>query len=151
MMALRETEGQAYIAKLAESAKCTYAHAFKVVGRLEALGLVKSGEQGRVRVVRLTDLGKALTDELSRLLCLMELVEVSTALDELYDSEVRGKLREEIDREKVLRKADEYGARIEETAKKLPQELQGLVRREIRRLEELKAEVKGLVVGSPAG
>jgi predicted transcriptional regulator len=150
LLAMRESEGSAYIAKLAEATRCTYAHAFRVIEKLEMLGLVSSSEQGRLRMIKLTDLGKAVADELFKLSSLMALVEASNAIDRLYDAEIRGKLREEIDKEKFLGKAEELAAALEEILKKAPTEFHGLVKKEMKRLEELKLEVKGIVVGSPS-
>jgi len=148
MLILGGTKGPVHIAKLAEGAKCTYAHAFRVVQKLESLGLVKSNEQGRLRLVKLTELGNAVYSEICQLSLLLELVEVSCSIDQLYDSEIRGKLREEINKELVLQKADEFRKKLEGIASRAPEELKRLVKKEVRRIEELTLEVKGIVVGA---
>ncbi|MEM2878502.1 MAG: hypothetical protein QXG10_03020 [Candidatus Hadarchaeales archaeon] len=146
MRALVEATEPMYIAGLAEAAESTYAHAFRVLEKLEILGLVKSSEQGRVRVVRLTDIGRMVASEILRMGHLLEIVSISSSIDEIYENEIKGKLREDIKKDAVLKKLDECIARLEEMIKKGPEELGQTAKKVMKRAEEIGLEVKGIVL-----
>jgi len=147
MLVLNSVEKPVYIAKLAKETESTYAHTFRLISKLEELGLAISRDEGRIKLVKLTEIGKALADELSTLLRLMELAEVSAAITTLYEREVKGHLREDIKKETVLTRLEQYGKKLNRLADSKLGIVGELTKKELKKVDEIIREVKGLIVG----
>ncbi len=147
ILMLSSVEKPVYVAKLAKGTDSTYAHTFRLVSKLEELGLVMSKDEGRIKLVKLTEIGKALAGELSDLLCLMELAELSVAITALYEREVKGHRREDIKKETVLGRLEQYGKKLDRLVNGKSGLIESLAKKELRRVDEISKEVKGLIVG----
>jgi len=147
VLAAERADKPVYVAKLSKETDSTYAHTFRVVSKLEELGLVVSKEEGRVRLVKLTDMGEAVAGELITLLDLSELVEIAVAVESLYGREVKGHLRGEIDKEAVLGRLEQQTKKLEHLTCEKPEVVTQLAKKRMKRIEEISREVKGLIVG----
>jgi len=147
VLAAERADKPVYVAKLSKETDSTYAHTFRVVSKLEELGLVVSKEEGRVKLVKLTDMGEAVAGELITLLDLSELVEIAVAVESLYEREVKGHLRGDIDKEAVLGRLEQQTKKLEHLTCEKPEVVTQLAKKQLKRIEEISREVKGLIVG----
>ncbi len=147
MLTLRGTDKPVYAAILSKETDSTYAHTLRVLLKLEELGLVRFEEKGRIKLVRLTELGGALANELSSLLDLLELAEIASAIESLYEREVKGHLREEINKEAVLNRLGQQTKKLEPLTHGKSEGIEQLAKKQLKRIEEVLREVKGLIVG----
>jgi predicted transcriptional regulator len=51
-------EGEKYASKVSKEVDCTYTHTLKILSELKAYGLVEFEKSGRIKKVKLTDLGE---------------------------------------------------------------------------------------------
>jgi DNA-binding MarR family transcriptional regulator len=147
VLAAGRADKPVYVAKLSKETDSTYAHTFRVISKLEELGLAASKEEGRVKLVKLTEMGEAVAGELLTLLDLSELVEIVVAIDGLYEREVKGHLREEIDKEAVLGRLEQQTKKLDRLACEKPEVVMQLAKTQLKRIDEISREVKGLIVG----
>lgn len=147
MLELRGTDKPVYAAVLSKETNSTYAHTLRVLSKLEGLGLVRFEEKGRIKLVKLTELGDALANELSSLLDILELTEVASAIESLYEREVKRRLREEINKEAVLNRLGQQTKKLERFMREKPEAIEQLAKKQLKRIDEISREVKGLIVG----
>lgn len=147
MLAAKRADKPVYVAKLSKETDSTYAHTFRVVSKLEELGLVVSKDEGRIKLVKLTEMGEAVADELLNFLDLSELIEIATAVENLYGREVKGHLREDINKETVLGRLEQQAKKLEPLMREKPEVITQLAKKQLKRIEEISREVKGLIVG----
>lgn len=147
LSALSRADKPVYVALLSKETDSTYAHTFHVVSKLEGLGLVTFKEEGRVKLVRLTKMGEALAGEFSNLADLLEIVSIYSAVEGLYEKEVKGRLREDINKGPVLSRLEQHTKRLEGLTQDKPETVVQLAKRQLKRIDEISREVKGLVVG----
>lgn len=135
--------GASTVTEVAAGVGGTYAHVVRTVEKLEKMSVVKAERRGRTKVVELTEIGREIGTTLERLNMLVEIARIETELRELYNEEIRGKLREQINKEKVLKKLAELNEKLEPLIDR--ERLFGLKLRS--KIEETEKEVKGIVVG----
>ncbi|MEM2265423.1 MAG: winged helix-turn-helix domain-containing protein [Candidatus Hadarchaeales archaeon] len=144
LLALRT--GETYPSAIAKKVETTFAHAFNILSKLERMGLIISEEKGRKRLVRLTERGEELAILLEKLKGITEVIDAYIELEETYSQEVKGKLREEINKEKVVKRLVELRERMGSLAQREDEVGKG-ARKFLEKVEEVEREVKGLVVG----
>lgn len=59
---LRKNRNASYVSPVAKSIDTTYAHACKLIGKLEDKGIIKSKKKGRRKYLELTEDGQELAD-----------------------------------------------------------------------------------------
>ncbi len=57
LISLKTEKENKYVNQLAKEADCTYAHTIKILDDFEALGLVRFEKTGRIKRVKLTEIG----------------------------------------------------------------------------------------------
>lgn len=147
LLALGRADKPVYVAMLSKETDSTYAHTFRVVSKLEELGLVTFKAEGRVKLVRLTKIGEALASELLNMSNMLGLVGIAFAVESLYEKEVKGHLREDINKELVLNRLEQQTKKLESMAQGKPETIVQLAKKQLKRVDEISREVKGLVVG----
>jgi len=139
-------EGETYPSAVAKKVGTTFAHALHVLAKLEEAGLVTSREEGRIRRVKLTERGEELASILERLKGMVEVVEAYVELEDLYVKEVKSKLREEVNREEVMKRLESLRGRMGRLTQR-EDEVGRRAKKFLERVEEVEREVKGIVVG----
>jgi predicted transcriptional regulator len=139
-------EGETYPSAVAKKVGTTFAHALHILAKLEKAGLVASREEGRIRRVKLTEKGEELASALEKLRGMVEVMEAYTELEDLYAREVESKLREEVDREGVMRRLEGLRGRVKGLSQREDEVGRG-AKKFLERVEEVEKEVKGIVVG----
>ncbi len=147
MLTLKRAGKPIYAAVLSKETDSTYAHTLRVLSKLEELGLVRFEEQGRIKLVKLTELGDVIANEFSSLLVMLELAEVASAIEAIYARDVKGHLREEINKEAALNRLGQQTKKLERLMNERPEVIQRLVKKQLKRIDEISREVKGLIVG----
>jgi len=147
VLAAKRADKPMYVAKLSKETDSTYAHTFRVVSKLEELGLVVSKDEGRIKLVKLTEMGEAFAGGLINLLDLSELIEIAIAVESLYEREVKGHLRGDIEKEAVLGRLEQQTKKLEHLTCEKPEVVTQLAKKQLKRIEEISREVKGLIVG----
>ncbi len=143
LLVLKEIKEGAYQTLVAKRVNTTYAHTVKIMNELEHLRLIRSEQAGRMKFIKLTELGLEVVESLERIKRILRLCEVAREIDDLYEKEVKGKLRQEIRKERVQREADKLRRRLEEFFEGDPQ-LAVIARRLNTRLNEVLSEAIGL-------
>jgi len=137
--------GTSTVTEIAKQTSSTYAHAVRVISKLGRLGLVRFERRGRTKQIELTEIGKKIGERLDEIKELLRLAQLETEVERVYTTEVKGKLREEINQREVLNKLAETSKSLETASAK--REMLELALKLQARIEEIEREVKGLVVG----
>jgi len=67
LMALRRGVRARYGSLLAKEVDCTYSHAVKILQLLEKFGLVDFEKKGRIKVIKLTNRGQDVADNIQKI------------------------------------------------------------------------------------
>jgi len=147
ILALKRANKPLYAAIISKEIDSTYAHTLEVLSMLKELKLVSFHEEGRIKLVFLTEVGLEAANVIENLLELFKLSELEYKLDLLYEKDIKGKLREDIDKKHVLGRLDNYKAELERIIKENPQNISQLAEKLFKKADWISREVTGLVVG----
>ena len=67
LVALKKNLRNRYGSVLAKEVDCTYSHTVKILQEMEKSGLVGFEKQGRIKVIKLTDVGNKVADHIGRI------------------------------------------------------------------------------------
>ena len=67
LIALKRFARTRYGSVLAKEVDCTYSHAVKILQSLERLGLVMFEKKGRIKLIKLTERGQTIADNLENI------------------------------------------------------------------------------------
>ncbi len=147
ILALKKADKPLYAAIISKEIDSTYAHTLKVLSVLKELKLVSFQEEGRIKQVFLTEVGLEVAKEIESLSELFKLSELEYKLDLLYEKEIRGKLREDIDKKSVLNRLNNCKAELERIIKENPKNISKLAEKLFKKADWISREVTGLVIG----
>jgi len=147
ILALKKANKPLYAAIISKEIDSTYAHTLNVLSALKELKLVNFQENGRIKQVFLTEVGLEIAKIIEDLSELFKLSELEYKLDLLYEKDIKGKLREDIDKKHVLGRLDNYKAELEAIIKEKPQNISQLAEKLLKKADWISREVTGLVVG----
>jgi len=146
ILALKKADKPLYAAVISKEIDSTYAHTLNVVSALKELKLVNFQENGRIKQVFLTEVGLEIARTIEDLSELFKLSELEYKLDLLYEKDIKGKLREDIDKKHVLGRLDSYKADLEAIIKEKPQNISQLAEKLLKKADYISREVTGLVI-----
>jgi len=147
ILALKKANKPLYAAVISKEIDSTYAHTLNVLSALKELKLVNFQENGRIKQVFLTEVGLEIAKIIEDLSELFKLSELEYKLDLLYEKDIKGKLREDIDKKRVLGRLDNYKVELEAIIKEKPQNISQLAEKLLKKADWISREVTGLVVG----
>jgi hypothetical protein len=147
ILALKKANKPLYAAIISKEIDSTYAHTLNIISMLKELKLVSFHEEGRIKPVFLTEVGLEAANVIESLLELFKLSELEYKLDLLYEKDIKGKLREDIDKKHVLGRLDNYKEELERIIKEKPQNISQLAEKLFKKADWISREVTGLVVG----
>jgi predicted transcriptional regulator len=147
ILALKKADKPLYAAVISKEINSTYAHTLNVLSALKELKLVNFQENGRIKQVFLTEVGLEIAKVIESLSELFKLSELEYKLDLLYEKNIKGKLREDINKKQVLGRIDNYKAELERIIKEKPQNIAQLAEKLLKKADWISREVTGLVVG----
>ena len=67
LVALKKNLRNRYGSVLAKEVDCTYSHTVKILQEMEKSGLVGFEKQGRIKIIKLTDVGNKVADHIGRI------------------------------------------------------------------------------------
>ncbi len=67
LIALKKVSRAKYGSQLAKEVDCTYSHAVKILQTLEEMGLVGFEKKGRIKIIKLTKKGEAVSENISNI------------------------------------------------------------------------------------
>lgn len=67
LITLLEDERAKYGSVIAKKTDCTYSHVVKILKSLEKLKLVEFEKKGRIKVIKLTELGKQVAEHIKKI------------------------------------------------------------------------------------
>ncbi len=146
ILALKKAEKPLYAAIISKEIDSTYAHTLNVLSMLKELKLVSFQENGRIKQVFLTEVGLEVAKVIESLSELFKLSELEYRLDLLYEKEIKGKLREDIDKKTVVGRLDNYKGELERIIKEEPQNISQLAEKLLKKADSISREVTGLVI-----
>lgn len=76
LVSLKSAGSKSYASTLAKVTDCTYSHTVKILEFLKKAGLVNFDKKGRIKYVKLTDVGADIADDLDDLLRKLSKVQV---------------------------------------------------------------------------
>ncbi|MDY6769799.1 MAG: winged helix DNA-binding protein [Candidatus Nanohaloarchaea archaeon] len=68
LVGLVRGDGDKYASVLSKEADCTYSHTVKILDQFEENGLIEFTEEGRKKLIELTDRGERLADRMNDLM-----------------------------------------------------------------------------------
>ena len=147
LLTLKRIEGPSYPAVISKEIGSTYAHTWRVILTLKELGLVRFEKRGRIKLIELTELGTSLASALADVQAMLEVVMANAIAEDIYQREVSGRLRAEINRKRVLKRLNVQAKRLERLTDTKREEIWKHARRCLKRIEEIEREATGLIVG----
>ena len=144
---LKKQNKPLYTSVIAKEIDSTYSHTFNVVSRLEELKLVSFKESGRVKLVKLTELGEEVANALINLVELLKLSEIENELSKIYEKEIKGKLREQMNKESITRQLNKLKTEINESFKESRDNASILSKKLLKKIDSTFAEAFGYLPG----
>jgi len=132
-----------YTSIISREVSTTYAHTFNVLKRLEELKLVSFKESGRIKLIRLTELGEEVAQMMISLLDLLYLGEMENELQKIYENEIKGKLREQMNKEQIKKQIDKLKDKLSEFSKDKQDNISLMSKKLLKRIEDVLAEALG--------
>ncbi len=132
-----------YTAIISKKIDGTYAHTLNVLAELEKLKLVSFKETGRIKLVNLTELGEEAAGALENLIDLLKLGEAEARVDQIYEREVKGHLREEMNKKAISKQLEKHKENLKLLTEGRPQNVSLFARKLLKKVDEVAAEVLG--------
>jgi len=143
LLTINSEDNPLYPAIIAKKIDSTYAHTLNVIDNLNELKLVSFEEIGRLKFVKLTEFGLETANILESLICLAELSELGLDLDKLYEREVKGRLREQMNKEAISKHLSSFKEKLSKLTKDKPQNIQRLAEKLVNKADDIWAEATG--------
>lgn len=142
LILLKKENKPLYTAIISREINGTYAHTLNVLAELERLKLVSFKETGRIKLVNLTELGVEVAQAIQNFIDLVGLAEAEAKVDQLYEREVGGRLREEVVKQRVFKELARYKKGLEALTEKSPN-IVLFAKKLIKKIDGIVAEVMG--------
>lgn len=147
LILLKRENKPLYTAIISKEIDGTYAHTLNVLAELEKLKLVSFKETGRIKLVNLTELGEEAAGVLENFIALLKLGEAEAGVDQIYEREVKGRLREEMNKKAISRELEKYKEKLKKLAEEKPQNVSLFARKLLKKVDEVATEALGYPPG----
>lgn len=141
LLLLKKAEGLIYASIITKEIDTTYAHTLNVLSKLAELELVTFEEVGRIKLVRLTELGAGVADVLETFTDMMDLVSIKRKIERIHQKEVQGRVPAKINRERVSKRLTRCKGELKRLAEEKPK-IEEHVENLMKRVNEILAESK---------
>jgi hypothetical protein len=105
--------------------------------------LVEFEKSGRIKLIKLTELGEEVANILVGLKRVLGLAELDKKVDQVYAKEVKGKLRSEINKDAILKQYGKIKEKLKEYFEECPPNISILARKLTTRVDRILAETLG--------
>lgn len=143
---LKKENKPLYTSIISREVSTTYAHTFNVLKRLEELKLVTFKESGRIKLVKLTELGEEVASAMINLMDLLSLGNMENELYKIHESEIKGKLREQMNKEQIKKLLDKLKIKLSEFSKDKQDNIAIMSKKLLKRIDDVLAEALGYPV-----
>ncbi|MGQ9788609.1 MAG: hypothetical protein ACUVQM_04835, partial [Candidatus Hadarchaeaceae archaeon] len=133
-----------YTTIIAKEVNATYAHTFNVLKKMKELSLVLFKETGRIKLVKLTKLGEEVAKTIINLVDLLKVGMLENELFKIYESQIKGKIREQMNKENISKQLNKLKQKLAELSEKSQQNVFIQSKEILKKIDELLAEVFGL-------
>jgi len=140
LILLKRENKPLYTAIISKEINCTYAHTLNVLSELEKLKLVSFKETGRIKLVNLTELGVEAADVMENFIDLLKLGEAEAGINQIYEREIKGRLREEMNKKAISRQLEKYKENLNRLAEGKPQNILIFAKKLLKKVDEVVAE-----------
>ncbi|MDI6643073.1 MAG: hypothetical protein QMD95_03370 [Candidatus Hodarchaeaceae archaeon] len=144
---LKKENKPLYTAIISREVDATYAHTLNVLADFKKLKFVSFKESGRIKLVNLTELGSKAAGILISFIDLLELGEIEREMDQTYEKEIKGKLREEMNKEAISKQFDKLKAKLNRYIEEKPTNVSILARKLLKKADDVLAEAFGYPPG----
>lgn len=141
---LKKENKPLYTTIISKEVNTTYAHTFNVLKKMKKLNLVSFKESGRIKLVKLTELGEEVAKTIINLLDLLKIGALENELFKTYDNEIKGKLREQMNKENILRQLNKLRQKLTELSENNQPNVVIQAKKVLKKIDDLLAEVFGL-------
>jgi len=136
LLLLKKADKLMYASIIAKEIDSTYAHTLNVLSGLKERGLVSFEKTGRIKHVKLTEIGGQVANILENFIDMVRLSETGAKIERVNEKLVRGRSQSEINRAAVSKRLAPYRRELERFAKKSP-ELKEQSKKLMKRVEEI--------------
>ncbi len=143
LILLKRENKPLYTAIISKEINCTYAHTLNVLAELEKLKLVSFKETGRIKLVNLTELGEETAVVLENFIDLLRLGEAEAEVNQIYEREVKGRLREEMNKKTISKQLEKHKENLKRLAEGRPQNVLLFAKKLLKKVDEVAAEALG--------
>ncbi len=140
---LKKENKPLYTSIISREVNTTYAHTFNVLKKLEKLKLVSFKESGRLKLVKLTELGDEAAGVMINLIDLLKLGETENELQKTYENEIKGRLREQMNKEQISKHLGKLKDKLNEFSKEKPDNVSVMAKKLLKRIDDTLAETLG--------
>jgi len=120
LLLLKEEKQPIYVSMIARGIDSTYAHTLRVLYNLEKCGIVSCEKKGRVKQVKLNELGMKAAEALTNFIDMVRISGVNAKIEELHRKKIEGREQDKIDEAAVSKRLALYKREVERLLKKNP-------------------------------
>ncbi|MGC8817239.1 MAG: hypothetical protein ACP5PX_05495 [Candidatus Hadarchaeum sp.] len=147
LVCLKKENKQIYTTIIAKEVNATYAHTFNVLKKMKKLNLVSFMESGRIKLVKLTELGEEVAKTIINLADLLKIGSLENELFKIYEIEIKGKLREQMNKESISKQLNKLKQKLTELSENSSQNVAIFSKKVLKKVDETLAEVFGYPPG----
>jgi DNA-binding MarR family transcriptional regulator len=140
LLLLKRSDKPIYASIIAKEIDSTYAHTLNVLFSLKERGLVVFEKKGRIKHVKITELGKKVADILENFIDVVHLSELGRRIERVYEKLVLGRPHSKVDHAAVTKRLVPYKRELERLSNK-SHELKELSSKLAKRIEEISKGV----------
>jgi len=136
LLLLKKVDKPIYATIIAKEIDSTYAHTLNVLFSLKERGLVIFDKKGRIKHVKITELGNKVADLLEDFIDMVHLSKLSVRIERVYEKLVLGRPHSKVDQAAVTKRLAPYKRELERLSNK-SHELKELSSKLTKRIEEI--------------
>jgi predicted transcriptional regulator len=136
LLLLKRSDKPIYASIIAKEIDSTYAHTLNVLFSLKERGLVIFEKKGRIKHVKITELGNKVADILEDFIDMIHLSELSAKIERVHEKLVLGRPHSKVDQAAITKRLAPYKRELERLSSKSP-ELKELSKKLAKRIEEI--------------
>jgi len=136
LLLVKKADKPIYATIIAKEIDSTYAHTLNVLFSLKERGLVIFEKKGRIKHVKITELGNKVADLLEDFIDMVHLSELSARIERVYEKLVLGRPHSKVDQAAVTKRLAPHKRELERLVNKSPK-LKELSKKLMKRIEEI--------------
>jgi DNA-binding MarR family transcriptional regulator len=136
LLLLKRSDKPIYASIIAKEIDSTYAHTLNVLFSLKERGLVIFEKKGRIKHVKITELGGQVANILEDFIDMIHLSELSAKIERVHKKLVLGRPHSKVDQAAVTKRLAPYKRELERLSSKSP-ELKESSKKLTKRIEEI--------------